>query len=159
MRKLNGYQALWVARSRAAADDYSRMARQKCVMNAMLQQLSPTTVITKFEGLTKATKGLIKTNLPASQLGKFAELAMKARSQPMRTVSFVPPAINTGDPDIDKIRDMIEQATDGKAAGGSGKKAATKGFTRDHAATTGASKGDYHSGYSANESQDLTGSC
>ena len=35
-RKLNGFQTLWFARSRVAADDYSRMARQKCVMDAML---------------------------------------------------------------------------------------------------------------------------
>ena len=30
VRKLSGFETLWYARSRAAADDYSRMARQKC---------------------------------------------------------------------------------------------------------------------------------
>ena len=52
----------------------------------------------------------ISLDLPASELGTFAELAMDAKNQPVRTVSFVPPAINTGRPDIDKIRDMIEAA-------------------------------------------------
>jgi polyisoprenyl-teichoic acid--peptidoglycan teichoic acid transferase len=158
VRKLNGFETLWYARSRAAADDYSRMARQKCVMNAMLQQLSPGKVITKFEALTKATQGLLQTNLPASQLGKFAELSMKARSQPVRTVSFVPPAINTGHPDIAKIRDMIKTAVDGKTKAAP-KKSAPKGFTRDHASTSGASKGNIHDGYAANEAQDLTNAC
>jgi LCP family protein required for cell wall assembly len=41
VRKLNGFNTLWFARSRDSSDDYSRMARQKCVMNAMLHQLSP----------------------------------------------------------------------------------------------------------------------
>ena len=48
-RKLSGFETLWFARSREGADDYSRMARQKCVMNAMLQQLSPRTVVTKLQ--------------------------------------------------------------------------------------------------------------
>ncbi len=37
---------------------------------------------------------------------------MKARSQPVRSVSFVPPAINTGDPDIDKIHRWCSKAID-----------------------------------------------
>ncbi len=159
IRKLNGYETLWYARSRAAADDYSRMARQKCVMNAMLQQMSPAKVITKFEAITKATQGLITTNLPASELDTFAQLALKTRDHPVRTVSFVPPAINTGNPDVDKIRSMIKSAIDGKAPQAKAKAKAKKGFTKDRAATTGASKGNIHEGYAANESKDLGSSC
>ena len=81
MQKLNGYETLWFARSRESADDYSRMARQKCVMSAMVQQLSPQTVITKFEALAKAGTELVETDLPASELDTFAQLALKARSQ------------------------------------------------------------------------------
>ena len=43
VRKLNGHDTLWFARAREGSDDYSRMARQKCVMNAMLHQISPQT--------------------------------------------------------------------------------------------------------------------
>ncbi len=56
MQRLNGFETLWFARSRESADDYSRMARQKCVMNAMLQQLSPGTVVTKFEAIASAER-------------------------------------------------------------------------------------------------------
>ncbi|HRA03803.1 MAG TPA: LCP family protein [Arachnia sp.] len=38
---LDGYHALWFARSRAESSDYERMVRQKCVMSAMVQQLDP----------------------------------------------------------------------------------------------------------------------
>ena len=41
-QKLTGFQTQWYARAREGSDDYSRMARQKCVMAAMLDQLDPT---------------------------------------------------------------------------------------------------------------------
>jgi LCP family protein required for cell wall assembly len=162
-RKLDGYQALWFARSRVAADDYSRMARQKCVMNAMLQQLSPQVVVTKFEKIAKASEALLTTNLPASQLGSFMQLAMKARSQPVRTVSFVPPMINTGKPDIALIQKSVKKAIAGgkasakvKAKAG-GKTAAPKAPASTQ--TTGGSIGNIHDGYAANQATDLSSVC
>ena len=163
VQRLNGFQTLWFARSRESADDYSRMARQKCVMNAMLQQLSPKTVVTKFEKIAKASEQLITTDLPASELGKFAELAMKARSQPVATVSFVPPAVNTAQPDITKIHSMVRAAIDksernGKAAAKPAS-APKKGFTRTRKQTVGGSIGNLHDGYAANASADLSSAC
>jgi hypothetical protein len=125
----------------------------------MVQQLSPAKVLTKFEAITEATKGLITTDLPASELDRFAQLALRARSHPIRTVSFVPPAVNTSDPDVDKIQAMIEKAVDGAPKDRPAKKSAAKGFSRDDASTTGGSKGSYASGYAANESENLSNSC
>ena len=169
VHRLNGFQTLWFARSRESADDYSRMARQKCVMNAMLQQLSPKTVVTKFESIAKASEKLVTTDLPASQVGTFAQLAMKARTQPLRTVSFVPPAINTSTPDIAKIKSMVHSAIDrseGKAsasAAGAGHKghasAAKKGFTRSRKSTVGGSIGNLQDGYAANQAANLSSAC
>ncbi len=165
VQRLNGFQTLWFARSRESADDYSRMARQKCVMNAMLQQMSPATVVTKFEAIAKASEKLVTTDLPASELGRFAELAMKARTQPVRTVSFVPPAIDTGHPDIDRVHSMVAAAVRRSESGTSGGPAPAaapkhkKGFTRTHRQTVGGSIGNLHDGYAANESTDLSASC
>ena len=44
-RKLDGFETLWFARARDGSDDYSRMARQKCVMNAMLAPDQPADVL------------------------------------------------------------------------------------------------------------------
>jgi LCP family protein required for cell wall assembly len=117
---LDGYHALWYARSRATSDDYSRMARQKCVMNAMLHQLSPRTVLTHVEAIAKAGKQLMSTDIPASQLGTFIDLALKARSLPVATVSFVPPRIKTYDPDYDLIRTTVANAIAHSEAADSG---------------------------------------
>ena len=162
VQRLNGFETLWFARSRESADDYSRMARQKCVMNAMLQQLSPRTVITKFERIAKASEKLITTDLPASELGTFAELAMKTRSQPVATVSFVPPAVNTARPDVEKIHTMVQNAVDkseGKGASARQAAPAKKGFSRGRQQTVGGSIGNLHDGYAANSSTDLSSAC
>ncbi len=123
VHKLDGYQTLWFARSRVADDDYSRMARQKCVMSAMLQQLSPRTVVLRMTDIAEASKRLLRTDIPASELDTFIGLALKARSQPVSTVSFVPPKIATYDPDIDLIHAMVLEAiakSEGDAGGGGG---------------------------------------
>jgi polyisoprenyl-teichoic acid--peptidoglycan teichoic acid transferase len=153
-RKLNGFETLWFARSRESADDYSRMARQKCVMNAMLQQLSPQKVVLKFEKITKASEGLISTDLPLSEVDRFIELALKTRSQPVRTVSFVPPLISTSRPDIAKIKSAVQDALEAKkpATGKKKKAAAAQG-------TTGGAIGSMRSGYAANQADDLGSAC
>jgi LCP family protein required for cell wall assembly len=161
-RTLNGFQTLWFARSRVAADDYSRMARQKCVMNAMLHQLSPKTVVLKFEDIAKASESLITTDLPQDEVGRFMDLAMKARSQPVRTVSFVPPMISTGNPDIAKIKSAVKKAIAGSDAKKKADKSGTVQATPKTPApttTTGGSFGTLRSGYAANQSEDLSSSC
>jgi LCP family protein required for cell wall assembly len=159
-RKLNGFETLWFARSRVAADDYSRMARQKCVMNAMLQQLSPQTVVMNFEKIAKASEALITTDLPQSEVDRFMQLALKARNQPVRTVSFVPPMISTGNPDIDKIHATVRKAID-RSEGKKSHKLPTRASkpTPKDTGTTGGSLGNIKDGYAANQATDLSSAC
>jgi hypothetical protein len=117
-------------------------------------------VVTKFESIAKASEQLVTTDLPASELGRFAELAMKARSQPVRTVSFVPPAVNTSHPDVTKVRSMVKAAIarstrTGKPAGA----VAKKGFSQTHKKTVGGSIGNLHDGYAANAATNLSDAC
>jgi LCP family protein required for cell wall assembly len=109
---LDGYETLWYARSRATSNDYSRMARQKCVMSAMLHQLDPQTVVTNFGAIAKAGKQVISTSMPASELATFVDLAVKAKGMPVSSVSFVPPKVDTSDPDWQLIRTMVSDAMD-----------------------------------------------
>jgi anionic cell wall polymer biosynthesis LytR-Cps2A-Psr (LCP) family protein len=81
LQRLDGFQALWYARSRVDADDYARMARQKCVMTAMLHQLSPSNVVLKVQDIASAGKRLLSTDIPASELDTFIELALKGTVQ------------------------------------------------------------------------------
>ena len=86
VRTLDGHDTLWFARAREGSDDYSRMARQKCVMSAMLKQISPQSAVANFEDIAAASSEMISTNLPASELDRFMQLALKARNQRISTV-------------------------------------------------------------------------
>jgi hypothetical protein len=86
------------------------MARQKCVMGAMLRQVSPQTAVTNFEAIAKASSSMISTNIPPGEVDRFISLALKARSQKVSTVSLVPPAVVTAHPDIPTVRRMVEDA-------------------------------------------------
>ncbi|MCL3817978.1 LCP family protein [Aeromicrobium wangtongii] len=109
-QKLNGQKALWYARSRVQSDDYARMGRQKCLMAAMVDQLSPATVLKNATQIASSGKELLSTSIPQQELGQFADLALKARGKQIRTVSIVPPEFNTVTPDYEAIHAAIRQA-------------------------------------------------
>ncbi|TCC34847.1 LCP family protein [Kribbella sindirgiensis] len=139
---LDGYHALWFARSRAESSDYERMARQKCVMSAMLNQLSPQTVLTKFQGIAAASKQVVKTNIPAGELGTFTDLALDAKKLPVSSFSAVPPLIHTGNPDFALIRTKVAEAItkseqlDKGGSGGDGKTSSTPSSSKPTTSTT-----------------------
>jgi LCP family protein required for cell wall assembly len=154
VRKLDGFDTLWFARSRDSSDDYSRMARQKCVMNAMLHQVSPQTVLTNFEKIAKASSQMISTDIPASEVDRFMALALKAKSQPVATLSLVPPLVNTGDPDIALIHRKVAGALDA-----SEHPVAHHHRKKSSSEVTGGSIGSLKGGYAANDSSDLGAVC
>lgn len=104
---LDGYHALWFARSRHGSSDYERMDRQKCVMSAMLNQLDPVTVLTKFNDIAGAGKEIVATDVPSSEINSLMDLALLARETPVSSVSFVPPLVYPGNPKYDVIRDTV----------------------------------------------------
>lgn len=104
---LNGRSALWFARSRSDSSDYDRMARQKCVMTAMLKQLDPVTVLTNFNAIASAGKEIVETDIPPRKIDTMVELALKAKEKPISSVAFVPPVIYPGSPDFAKMHTMV----------------------------------------------------
>lgn len=107
---LDGYHALWFARSRTGASDYERMTRQRCTMTAMLDQMDPQTVLLKFQDIATASKKVVSTDIPQGELGSLTDLALKARSQQVSSVQFVPPLIKPVRPDYGLIRSTVQSA-------------------------------------------------
>jgi LCP family protein required for cell wall assembly len=104
---LDGRSALWFARSRSDSSDYDRMARQKRVMTALLQQLAPVTVLTNFNQIASAGKEIVETDIPPRKIDTLMELALKAKEKPISSVAFVPPVIYPGSPDFPKMHKMV----------------------------------------------------
>jgi LCP family protein required for cell wall assembly len=115
-QRLGGYHALWFARSREGASDYARMARQRCVLDAMLRQLEPTTVLGNFRSIADAGEQVVSTDIPAAQLPTFVKLAQEAKEQKVANVQFVPPLVDPAYPNYTHIRQMIAGALSGQAA-------------------------------------------
>jgi anionic cell wall polymer biosynthesis LytR-Cps2A-Psr (LCP) family protein len=188
-RTLNGVDTLWFARARYDSDDYSRMARQKCVMSAMLQQVSPQTAVTNFQKIAKASSAMVSTDIPRGEVDTFVDLALKAKSQKIATLSLVPPMINTAHPDIALVQQKVQAAIDrsegikpapktteaapapapestgadtSEAPAPTGGGASTPAAPTTPAAppsVTGGSLGSLSEGYAANESEDLGAVC
>jgi polyisoprenyl-teichoic acid--peptidoglycan teichoic acid transferase len=108
-RRLNGYQALWFARSRSDSSDYDRIVRQKCVMRAMLDQLDPITVLTKFNKIAAASKEVVATDIPPSEIATMMDLALKSRTLPVSSAAMVPPLINPNSPNYDLIHSTVQK--------------------------------------------------
>jgi hypothetical protein len=143
------------------------MARQKCVMSAMLDQISPQTMLRNFSRIAKASSEMVATSIPGGEVGRFADLAIKAKGQPVSTLSLVPPLVNTGDPDIDLVRAKVAEAIDRSegdyeapepAAGAKADKP-KKNKPKPPPVVTGGSVGSLSQGYAANQAEDLDSAC
>lgn len=111
LQHLDGFHAEWFARSRSSTTDYDRMARQRCLIGAITQQVAPVTVLTRFQQLAGATKDLVSTDIPRVLLRPLIGLGDKIRAaNRIRNLLFVPPLINTSDPDFALIRTKVQQA-------------------------------------------------
>jgi polyisoprenyl-teichoic acid--peptidoglycan teichoic acid transferase len=107
-RQLSGYEALWFARSRADSSDYDRVLRQKCVMRAMLNQFDPITVLTRFNRIAAASREVVATDIPPSEVGTMIDLALEAKALPVSSVAIMPPLINPNSPDFDRARSAVQ---------------------------------------------------
>ena len=99
----------------------------------------------------------------AAEVDRFMELAVKAKSQPMMTVSFVPPLVDTADPDVGLIQERVQQAIERSESRAEGSpRPGTRRKNREApagTATTGGSIGSLSQGYAANDAADLGAAC
>lgn len=109
---LDGYHALWYARSRHDTTDYDRMQRQHQLQQAIIEQFTPANVLSKFQAVAAAGARLVETDIPQSMLGVFVDLAGKTREQPITQLELTP--VNDVDPeypDYAYIRQLVADAT------------------------------------------------
>ena len=63
-----GREALAYVRSRKDSSDYTRMARQRCFLSAMADQLDPVHVLRNFGSLAKTVESNVRTDIPLNRL-------------------------------------------------------------------------------------------
>ncbi len=109
-QQLDGFTALWYARTRYESTDYARMTRQRDVQEALLRQFNPANVLSKFEDVARAGSQVVVTDIPSTMLGPFVDLASKSRKLPVTRLDLVPERFNPAFPDYDLITQAIAEA-------------------------------------------------
>ncbi len=108
---LDGFHALWYARGRYGADDYQRMARQRCVVNAIIDQANPVNLLRRYNALAAAGSEVVKTDIPKELLPAFVKLALKAKDHRAKSVLFrISDQFNPNDPDFDYMHQVVQKA-------------------------------------------------
>lgn len=104
---MDGFTALWYARSRYETSDYDRILRQGQLQDAILQQFNPANVLTKFQAIAEAGSQVVRTDVPQSMLGYFVNLASKTKELPVQRLALVPPEIDPEDPDYAYAQQLV----------------------------------------------------
>jgi LCP family protein required for cell wall assembly len=107
---MNGDTAQWYARSRYTTSDFDRMKRQRALQEAILKQFTPQNVLTRFQDVATAGADIVQTDLPQSLIPFLADLAIKAKKQPVTTIELTPDGgIDEYDPDFPYIKQLVAQ--------------------------------------------------
>lgn len=109
-QKLDGYHALWFARSRWATDDYDRMQRQRCMIGAVVKKADPVTLAANFSDIAKALKKNLSTGIATSQIDAWVELSQRVKGATVTSLPFTDKVISTVNPDIPEIHELVQKA-------------------------------------------------
>ncbi|MCA0295293.1 MAG: LCP family protein [Actinobacteria bacterium] len=109
---MKGHDALWYARGRYGLDDYKRMERQRCVINAVVQQTTPDKVLANFQDIAKAGENTITTDVPRNLLSALVDLGVKVKNTKLRSVVFTPgdAGFQSYDPNWTAVRARVQKA-------------------------------------------------
>jgi LCP family protein required for cell wall assembly len=108
---LDGFHALWYSRGRWGSDDYKRMLRQRCMVDALVEAADPLTVLRRYQDLASAGKQILRTDIPRELMPAFVDLAMKVKDRPMKSMAFVSSdKFYSGDPDYTWMQSVVAKA-------------------------------------------------
>jgi LCP family protein required for cell wall assembly len=124
VQHLDGLEALAYSRSRRTTSDYNRMARQRCVVAALGQQVSPGDLLFGFDDLLAAFQDHVSTDISLSILPALVDVATLIELDNITTVTFVPPTFVDGTddqgrwvPHVERVRESVrESLTEADAA-------------------------------------------
>jgi LCP family protein required for cell wall assembly len=115
VQQLDGHQAHAYVRSRTGSNDYDRMARQRCVLAALAEQVGALDLFTAVPRLADALEAHVSTDVPIDLLPALVRVAGNVNSSDVITLRFVPPDYTAGRdtrgqliPDIAGIRAAVQ---------------------------------------------------
>ncbi len=85
---LDGRSALWYARGRYGSTDYARMDRQRCVINAIIDQANPANMLARYEKIAAAGGDIVFTDIPQEVLPLMVDLSLRVKDGNVRSIVF-----------------------------------------------------------------------
>jgi polyisoprenyl-teichoic acid--peptidoglycan teichoic acid transferase len=132
-RRFYGREALAYVRSRKDSSDYTRMARQRCFLSAMADQIDPLRVISHFGSLARTIEANVHTDIPLNRLPSLVKLVGSVDQKETLTVTFGPAyffARRAGDrhpvPHLGRVQRTVREAILSPQVLRSGRHATTK---------------------------------
>jgi anionic cell wall polymer biosynthesis LytR-Cps2A-Psr (LCP) family protein len=90
-QELDGHLALAYARTRHQDSDYFRMNRQRCVIEAMIEEADPASLVLNFGKLADVMKDTMQTDIPIDALPQLIELLPAVDLDEVVSIRFIPP--------------------------------------------------------------------
>jgi LCP family protein required for cell wall assembly len=103
---MDGTTALGYVRSRYADSDYQRTARQRTLLAALARQVSFTEVIGRYDEVTSAVGGTLRTSLTPDELANTLAL-IGGETAIVESVGLVPPLIDQRRPDFQRAAEVV----------------------------------------------------
>jgi LCP family protein required for cell wall assembly len=108
---LNGFQALWFARGRWGSDDYERMERQRCMVDAIIDAADPANLLLRYLDLLQAGEEIVYTDIPQELASAFVDLALRVKDAKVKSVVFrSSEEFSSADPDFEWMRETVAKA-------------------------------------------------
>jgi LCP family protein required for cell wall assembly len=111
---LDGHLALAYVRARRHADDYARMGRQRCLLNAILAEADPVKLALGYPQLASVLEQNLETDIPLGRIPDLIDLIPKIDQENMISIRFIPPdyileSTATGNiPNVDLIKQTVQ---------------------------------------------------
>ena len=115
-QKLDGYHALWYARSREGSNDFNRMCRQQRIVRAVTEEADPTTLALSIPGLVNATEDNIQTDIPVKNLDAFVDLALRIKDAGFTSYPITQDVTFSGNPDFEYLEEWVQASIEDSMA-------------------------------------------
>jgi LCP family protein required for cell wall assembly len=139
---LNGYLALWYARSRWSTTDYDRMRRQRCVIGALVDQADPVTLALRFPEVAATLKQNLQTSISLDEIDAWVSLAERVKKAHVRSLAFTDQVINTARPDFPAMHALVQAAlTDPSGSAGAASSRTSSGASGATSSATPSASG------------------
>lgn len=109
-QRLDGSRALWYARTRAADSDSYRQSRQRCVVQAIVQQVNPATMLAQYAEIARIAQDNIYTDIASTTLPAFVDLVQRVQGAKITSVALTAAQkVYSADPDYDLVRRLVQK--------------------------------------------------